>query len=435
MGEPMIHDTMLESSTSAARRGLAPAAGPILACTSGDDATDAVLRTARRLSADSAHGVRVLAALEPLPIGAIGFEVIPQPVDTEEERRNALLGTVREHLLATIGTDAVWGVEVRNGQPARAIANAAKEHGASLIVMGLGRHAILDRLLGTETALHAMRAARTPVLAVPAGATGTMKSAIVAMDFGAAAISAARAAVQCLQRPATMTLVHVMPRMDTPPFLTVEFDETYRSELPTLFARTIEAIGAPEDIAMDTVTLYGDPSVEILAYARHRRADLIALGRRGLGAFERLLVGSVTTRVLRGSTCAVLTTPVPDAARSDEIDRVLTRQITSEEPARWESRLGEFTSRNVGRLTHIEVDDPAFGAQSQETGYPLRGITYDRHDRRIAIMLGADSIDGPHLTRSIAEVSGISILNDERSRDQALRIAHGDGQTILSFAD
>jgi len=41
---------------------------------------------------------------------------------------------------------------------------------------------------------------------------------------------------------------------------------------------------------------------------------------------------------------------------------------------------------------------------------------------------------GRHLTRSICGVDSIDILRDEQGRDIALRIAHGAGQTLLTFA-
>jgi nucleotide-binding universal stress UspA family protein len=429
----MLHETITAPRPSVRQRHTH--AGEILACTPGDAATGAVLRTAHRLSRGAARPVHVLAALEPLPVGTVGFEVIPPPAVSEEERRGAMLDDVRRHLLADIGPDAVWGVEVRGGPPPRVIAQAAAERDAWLIVMGLGRHAIVDRLLGTETALHTMRVARTPVLAVPAAGGGAMHTAIVAMDFSPASIRAARVALACLEAPATLTLVHVIPRLETPPFVGIEWDEAYERELPRLFERAIEAIGAPAEVRVETATLRGDAALELLAHAEHQRADLIALGRRGLGAFERLLVGSVTTRVLRGSTRAVLTAPTPAPAEADEIERVMTRLITSDEPARWDERLADFTRRNAGRRTSLEVDDPSLGAQSQQTGYPLRGVAYDRHDRRVEVMLGADDAEGPHLTRSIAGVDAISILNGADRRDRALRIAHGRGQTIVQLID
>jgi len=49
---------------------------------------------------------------------------------------------------------------VLTGSPPKIIAQAAEMLDAALIVMGLGKHNVLDRALGGETALHTLRSAR-----------------------------------------------------------------------------------------------------------------------------------------------------------------------------------------------------------------------------------------------------------------------------------
>ena len=51
----------------------------------------------------------------------------------------------------------------------------------------------------------------------------------------------------------------------------------------------------------------GDPARTIVEYANGNNADLIVLGRRGLGDFGSLLVGSVTHKVSQLADCAVMT--------------------------------------------------------------------------------------------------------------------------------
>ena len=80
------------------------------------------------------------------------------------------------------------------------------------------------------------------------------------------------------------------------------------------------------------------------------------------------------------------------------------------------------------------MDDPELGAQAQEHDYPFLGTTWDHHDERVEIMLGEFEGTTRHLTRGIGGVEGIDILRDENGRDWVMRIAHGRGQTILSFS-
>ncbi|HTE47634.1 MAG TPA: universal stress protein, partial [Gemmatimonadaceae bacterium] len=168
-------------------------------------------------------------------------------------------------------------------------------------------------------------------------------------------------------------------------------------------------------------------------FATSVNADLIATGSHGHGFVARMLIGSVTTRIVRCSTCSVLT--VPHAA-------VMTRARTTAEPpavmaipvSEWMARLDDFTRRNVGRRGVLEVDDPEIGAQAQEFDYPLLGATFDPHDERVELMFGVLGGGNNHLTRGIGGVTGIDVLRNESGRDMAIRIAHGAGQTLLTFA-
>ena len=51
----------------------------------------------------------------------------------------------------------------------------------------------------------------------------------------------------------------------------------------------------------------GDPADEILRNAERRQVDLIVMGSRGLGKFSRVILGSVSTRVLSNAKCTCIT--------------------------------------------------------------------------------------------------------------------------------
>jgi len=54
----------------------------------------------------------------------------------------------------------------------------------------------------------------------------------------------------------------------------------------------------------------GDP-VQKLLDAAEMGVDLLVLGSRGFGPMLRLLIGSVSSRVIRGAPCPVLVVPRP----------------------------------------------------------------------------------------------------------------------------
>ena len=101
----------------------------------------------------------------------------------------------------------------------------------------------------------------------------------------------------------------------------------------------------------------------------------------------------------------------------------------------WATELHRFTSRNAGRVTTLEVDSPDFGAQAQESGYPLRGITYDANDHRVLITLGEQASAERHLTHTVPAATAIFLLVDVRGRDEALAIRQNNTNTLLRFID
>jgi nucleotide-binding universal stress UspA family protein len=64
------------------------------------------------------------------------------------------------------------------------------------------------------------------------------------------------------------------------------------------------------------VVTHRSPSVAILEYARKHHSEMIAIATRGLGGLDRLLLGSVADRVIRGADIPVLAWNPPAEASS-----------------------------------------------------------------------------------------------------------------------
>jgi nucleotide-binding universal stress UspA family protein len=82
----------------------------------------------------------------------------------------------------------------------------------------------------------------------------------------------------------------------------------------------IEAEAAP-GVAIEAVVREGNTATEILDQATKMSADLLVIGTHGRSGFERLVLGSVTEKVLRKARCPVLTVPrrLPDAVPSGPV--------------------------------------------------------------------------------------------------------------------
>ena len=108
------------------------------------------------------------------------------------------------------------------------------------------------------------------------------------------------------------------------------------------------------------------------------------------------------------------------------MDRVIER-------SEWAAELDSLSAGNMGRLTEIEVDDPELGAQEQESGLKLLGMTYDDRKDRIEIMLGEPGSTSSHLTHSIEGATRLEVLTGAADRVEVVRIGHNGGQTLIKF--
>ena len=66
----------------------------------------------------------------------------------------------------------------------------------------------------------------------------------------------------------------------------------------------------PQDLRAHPVFERGDPAEKLLESAE-MGVDLLVLGSRGFGPVMRLLIGSVSSRVIREAPCPVLVVPRP----------------------------------------------------------------------------------------------------------------------------
>jgi nucleotide-binding universal stress UspA family protein len=338
---------------------------------------------------------------------------------------------VRKQVTDLSGRTREWKIEVRDGDPSQLIARTARELKARVIAIGLGHHQLLDRLFGGETALHVLRQARTPVLAVPPDFDSLPERLVIATDFSPESVSAARIALRLFDTVTSVHVVHVAPRLDLHPDAFAAWMTVFRDGVGPAFDRLRHDLEMASGVEVTTETLNGKPSRELLEYAEKAGADLIVTGSSGAGVVDRILVGSTATGVLRGARCAVPAVPTSGASRATPWNAAASSGVDRQA---WPSELEGFSKRNLGRLASLEVDDPDLGAQAQERDYPFLGASWDHHDERIQVMLGDFNATGRHLTRSIGGVTAVDILRDDAGRDRVLRIQHGDGQTMLTLS-
>ena len=399
--------------------------GPLIVATDGTAQSDAAIRMALLLAQSSGTPVHVIGVVQSIPVPSPDLGIVPPPMVLDDDRRAEMLDRITRQVAAIAGPQAGWPILIEHGHPPRTIVRVAREHRAELIILGLGRHRMMDRLIGSETAVQVLRLTTVPVLAVPPGCEARPRLAVAAVDFSELSVTAAHGALRVLDPEGTLHLVHVNTGAED--LLDERVDEVRVSHA---WEGVMGRIGDVGRVKVHTLTLSGTPGRELLAFARGSKADLVVAGTHGRGAFQRLVLGSVATQLLRGAECSVLVTPmarVAALAPAGDQDMATDR-------ARFAERLEVFTQRNVGRRCALEVDDPELGAQEQTLDYPFLGAAYDARDRRVTLWLGDVGSDARHLTRSIGGVTRIDVLEDRDGWDQVLRLAHGSGQTLVTFA-
>jgi len=111
--------------------------------------------------------------------------------------------------------------------------------------------------------------------------------------------------------PFHVSVLHVIKRQPLAP-ITVRFTAPWiKSEQKVkdisrrLVDQTVQQL-IKAGFTAEPIHKIGDPAEEIMNMAAKQHADLIVMGAKGLGTIDRILLGSVSTRVVQYANCPVL---------------------------------------------------------------------------------------------------------------------------------
>lgn len=137
------------------------------------------------------------------------------------------------------------------------------------------------------------------------------KCVLVPFDFSDHSHNSLKTALQIVERPEQVHVLHVLPFLiPTEPgvvWATIDDPERIRHASEAMQ----EELNDPSLKGVVTEVRLGDPGQVIADRAVELGADLIVIPSHGRTGFTRFLLGSVAERVVRLSHCPVLVTKLP----------------------------------------------------------------------------------------------------------------------------
>lgn len=223
------------------------------------------------------------------------------------------------HLLSDAPVD--YQALVTIGNTSDEIARQAYDHGVDLVITAThGRSGLKRFFLGSVTE-RLMRVLPCPLLILRGSEEQIdpytprqfpFKKILVGCDFSTDASLALEYSLSMAQEfESELHLVHVVEPSGYKNLFKLPqgSGEKFKQDLYDMIKEKLNSLvpqEAQDWIRLETRLLVGKPYAELVRYARMNDIDLIALGIRGHGMVEELLVGSTTDRVIRQSPCPVL---------------------------------------------------------------------------------------------------------------------------------
>ncbi|MGE5144914.1 MAG: universal stress protein [Acidobacteriota bacterium] len=214
--------------------------------------------------------------------------------------RAAALHAVRERLNVALEGVVPWkalhNADVREGWAPAVLDDVVRETGADLVILGAKHHTALGRWLGGSTVHNLARMLRAPLL-VTGEPPAKIRRVLVALDASAAARPTYEAARRLADLfDAEIKALHVIEPLpilpETPP--PVNGAEYLRLMEEDCTEKVWPLVGPDAERAIR----HAVADIGIAAEAKAWQADVVVVGSHGKGLVERMLVGSVTERLL-----------------------------------------------------------------------------------------------------------------------------------------
>lgn len=248
-------------------------------------------------------------------------EVVPihvLPDDIVNEKVKSLLDeTAKLKLMETVKKMETGGAKVgepllKYGSPHDGIVRAAVEVNANLILTGSGENHKKGHLnLGTTTET-IIEKSEKPVFVVKEGVPLNVKHILCPVDFSEESKRALKNAITIAHRFKAELIILGVCELQGSSWFTSEKDRKNENETRFIqhkakFDTFLKHFNLSEALKVTKATPQGDPAEEILNAISTKKVDLLIMGTTGTSGLNRLIMGSVTKKVVREVPCSFLT--------------------------------------------------------------------------------------------------------------------------------
>jgi nucleotide-binding universal stress UspA family protein len=274
----------------------------ILVAFDGSASGENALRQACRLARDEKSWIRVVTVVPPfegdLDLTGVG--------DVHE----AVLRPARAHLARAEAVAAEEGALIKasleEGEPSQRLVAVAEAERCGVVVMGRRGRSRLERAMVGSVTARVIGLGSADVLVVPLGAAIGWDTILVATDGSGSSVGAARTAVDFASSYGAK--LHAVSVVDVP--------DEFHAEAPAVVDRLIEkargylagvrALADAAGVGCATAVREGASAEAIVRLAAEITASLVVMGSHGRTGLVRLLMGSVTEKVIGHAPCPVL---------------------------------------------------------------------------------------------------------------------------------
>ncbi len=256
----------------------------------------------------------------------------------------------------------------------------------------------------------------------------TIQHILLPLDFSAASVAAipyVRALANQFHAKVTVLSI-VPPTWVAPPGIIVSpvgsdpevLQNTLREHLDGLAIKGFESPPA-------RLTAVGDPALKIAEFTRDNAVDLVTIPTHGHSVFRRMLLGSVTSKVLHDVHCPVWTAAHAERQHAQELPRKILCALDGSEKSEALARWAADFSREVGAILQLlHVVRPVSDWLSLESEQELQEELRTEARSRIEAIVKSAKLDLP-VRIAVGEI--VTTITEDARQEGADLVVLGRG--------